>query len=433
MPVVAMELHEVLEQEYVSMYGELEMTEELRSGAITAGQFHDFEQARDVFCRCTGEWTANAEQLATALEAIRTGTDPGGRTAEIFADVPGLHSGSKHLAANLESYAAGDERARASRRIIDDLLCDSLRSLRDQRLANLYRVLHARARFDEHEYARTALCISGGGIRSATFALGVLQGLASSDLLSRFDYISTVSGGGYIGSWLSSWSRRDTDGIRGVERQLARADIAEEEGKAAIETKIEPEPRPVRHLRDYSNYLTPRLGLLSADTWTMAALYLRNLLLNWLVLLPSIAIALSFPRVYAFGLRHANASNLHAFAIVSFVATLIGFAVIGVARPVTHGRRPARWMRYISPQTGLAGVLVAMFVVGASALSIVWAILRKDPATQSDPFVAYAGFAAFVVTVVVPTGIYFGRYYWSRTASGASRPTRRRAGGGRRC
>ena len=50
-----------------------------------------------------------------------------------------------------------------------------------------------------------ALCISGGGIRSATFALGALQGLAELDLLEKFDYLSTVSGGGYIGSWLTAW------------------------------------------------------------------------------------------------------------------------------------------------------------------------------------------------------------------------------------
>src|SRR5947209_6084480 len=64
-----------------------------------------------------------------------------------------------------------------------------------------------------------ALCLSGGGIRSASFALGVIQALAvhprpneedcvptaEKSLLARFHYISTVSGGGYIGSWLSAW------------------------------------------------------------------------------------------------------------------------------------------------------------------------------------------------------------------------------------
>src|SRR5882762_11529146 len=55
---------------------------------------------------------------------------------------------------------------------------------------------------------RAALCISGGGIRSATFGLGILQGLARCGLLDKFHYLSTVSGGGYIGSWLSAWIHR---------------------------------------------------------------------------------------------------------------------------------------------------------------------------------------------------------------------------------
>ena len=66
---------------------------------------------------------------------------------------------------------------------------------------------------------RAALCISGGGIRSATFGLGVLQGLARCGLLDKFHYQSTVSGGGYIGSWLSAWINRE--GLTSVTTQLA--------------------------------------------------------------------------------------------------------------------------------------------------------------------------------------------------------------------
>ena len=61
--------------------------------------------------------------------------------------------------------------------------------------------LYAQARAHDH----AALCLSGGGIRSATFGLGILQGLARCGLLDKFDYLSTVGGGGYIGSWLSAW------------------------------------------------------------------------------------------------------------------------------------------------------------------------------------------------------------------------------------
>ncbi|MEO7072207.1 MAG: patatin-like phospholipase family protein [Rhodanobacter sp.] len=44
------------------------------------------------------------------------------------------------------------------------------------------------------------LALSGGGVRSATFCLGVLRALAKNGVLHRFDYLSTVSGGGYAGS-----------------------------------------------------------------------------------------------------------------------------------------------------------------------------------------------------------------------------------------
>src|SRR4029077_17283690 len=66
----------------------------------------------------------------------------------------------------------------------------------------LYGVLHA----DPDGLA--AICLSGGGIRSATFNLGILQSLASLGAIDKFHYISTVSGGGYIGGWLSSWIHR---------------------------------------------------------------------------------------------------------------------------------------------------------------------------------------------------------------------------------
>src|SRR5437867_366567 len=71
-----------------------------------------------------------------------------------------------------------------------------------------------------HAQNHTALCLSGGGIRSASFGLGVLQGLAQHNLLAKFDYLSTVSGGGYIGSWLTAWIHRHPQGRDGVIDEL---------------------------------------------------------------------------------------------------------------------------------------------------------------------------------------------------------------------
>jgi hypothetical protein len=222
---------------------------------------------------------------------------------------------------------------------------------------------------------RSALCLSGGGIRSATFGLGVVQGLAEQGLLGTFDYLSTVSGGGYIGSWLTAWIHRHPRGRGGVVHDLARST-----GKP-----LEPEARPIRHLREYSNYLTPKLGLFSADTWTGAASYLRNLILNWLVLVPMLLFVLAIPRFWV-SVLHWNAfagtESLGAWALgagagLAAIATALLIASIvfmAVARPsledreqgTVHARTPREYRhrfayRCLGPLVVSAVVLAAMW------------------------------------------------------------------------
>ena len=161
-----------------------------------------------------------------------------------------------------------------------------------------------------------ALCLSGGGIRSASFGLGVLQTLARYGLLGDLHYLSTVSGGGYIGSWLTAWRarRQDDAEVFAHLRPFGRADGSE--------------PPEIQGLRANSNYLTPKLGILSADTWAALALVLRNLVLNWLVFGPLFMGALFLPKLLASGLRlfgpHSGVSpkGWLAFAMVAAVAGL---------------------------------------------------------------------------------------------------------------
>ncbi len=150
-----------------------------------------------------------------------------------------------------------------------------------RKLQEVIGIVNGRAKQGE---GLAALCFSGGGIRSATFNLGTLQGLSAAGLLGKFDYVSSVSGGGYLSSWLAGW--------------LHRSGGAEEVGPLLGESQPDPEApeaAPIRALRQFSNYLTPRLGLLSGDTWTVAAIVVRNLLLNLLVMLPLLAAALAVP------------------------------------------------------------------------------------------------------------------------------------------
>ena len=50
----------------------------------------------------------------------------------------------------------------------------------------------------------TGLALSGGGVRSAAFCLGALQAINAAGALNQVDYLSTVSGGGFVGGALSA-------------------------------------------------------------------------------------------------------------------------------------------------------------------------------------------------------------------------------------
>ncbi|MFL6227584.1 MAG: patatin-like phospholipase family protein [Pyrinomonadaceae bacterium] len=184
------------------------------------------------------------------------------------------------------SFAASGGKAsdltRVRRLLLEDTFPEEIRRAYDLRVARVIQRIHLLGA------GRSAICLSGGGIRSGTFALGILQSLAGRGFLEQFDYLSTVSGGGYIGGWLSAWIHRHADGLPGVVDELKGA---------ARASKLEPEPEPLRHLRDYSNFITPKTGILSADSWTFIIIYLRNLLLNWVVLVPLLASLLIIPRV----------------------------------------------------------------------------------------------------------------------------------------
>lgn len=155
------------------------------------------------------------------------------------------------------------------------------------------------------------LAFSGGGIRSATFNLGVLQALAERRMLGKFDYLSTISGGGYIGSWLTTFIRR-----------LAEGDVARAEELLQLKDKGLEHPA-IRFLRSFSNYLTPRLGI-TGDALTAVATYLRNLILNLSVLATLVVVLLLMPRIsVAFGISISQESSWRAvFSILVFFILL---------------------------------------------------------------------------------------------------------------
>ena len=117
----------------------------------------------------------------------------------------------------------------------------------------------------------TGLALSGGGVRSATFNLGVLQAMARARRLRKVDFLSTVSGGGYIGSFLGRcFDRLRHSKVQGLEGVSYPPGPAHVEGELADPTSFE-----LAWLRRQSNYLAPA-GL--GDETLNAANYFRNLL-----------------------------------------------------------------------------------------------------------------------------------------------------------
>lgn len=208
---------------------------------------------------------------------------------------------------------------------------------------------------ENHKQNHAAICLSGGGIRSATFGLGVLQGLAHNNLLEKFNYVSTVSGGGYIGSWLSAWIHREARGFAGVANQLPG------EHPPYV---MKPEAEPITHLRAYSNYLTPKLGMLSADTWTLVAIVIRNLLLNWLVLIPMLIAVLALPRLFVSLARLTPHEYVRAGALLAGIILGVQMIVyVAISRPsITKKNRDAKnFFRWCFVPMLLSAILLALY------------------------------------------------------------------------
>lgn len=103
------------------------------------------------------------------------------------------------------------------------------------------------------------LALSGGGIRSATFSLGVVQVLADKGLLKEVDFLSTVSGGGYTGCFLT--------------QRLGHGDAS-----STVAAPHGPDPEPVRYVRQHARYL---LVNNLKQQWSMVTATLAGMLLNW--------------------------------------------------------------------------------------------------------------------------------------------------------
>jgi hypothetical protein len=120
------------------------------------------------------------------------------------------------------------------------------------------------------------LALSGGGVRSAAFSLGVLQALNQQGVIDNIHYLSSVSGGGYAGGSMvaaMSVTGKFPFGQRPALGAPAASDISDTES--------------VSHVRNYSNFLIP-FGM--RDVLTSVAIVLRGIVANAAYVLPVLLI-----------------------------------------------------------------------------------------------------------------------------------------------
>src|SRR5213594_189241 len=244
-------------------------------------------------------------------------------------------------------------------------------------------ILKTRSAEDSREFGAgefVGLAFSGGGIRSATFNLGILQALADFNLLHRVDYLSTVSGGGYIGAWLLARMKRNEQNIRDVEKELSPEQCPDPNSRAWA---------PIQFLRAYSNYLTPKLGFLSADTWSIAAIWLRNTILIQSVLMLALGALLLVPRWSPLILSNLPAVwvRVPAFALlaVAVTASAMGLRNFGTSNTMTQ-------------YDVLKSVVMPLFLLSWYSAAVIWS--GSQPWTPTS-FAVGVGLSVMVALLIV--------------------------------
>ena len=194
-----------------------------------------------------------------------------------------------------------------------------------------------------------------------------------------------------------------------------------------------PEPPQLQHLREYSNYMSPRKGLLSADTWTLIAIYVRNLLLNLTIFIPLIAAVLMIPR-FLFQAA-VQKSTLGVTAMWTLIAAIalgsfsIAFVISRLPSKTKYSDIPnprTRWERFLAFLNTDSGVLifgVMPLLISAYLASVLWArgmAFGSDlskyylfsiefglPITENPTYFLLTGAVAYLIGLLIFLGIKF--------------------------
>jgi hypothetical protein len=235
--------------------------------------------------------------------------------------------------------------------------------------------------------------LSGGGVRSATFALGVFQALARARLVRRIDFLSTVSGGGYFGGFLGRLFMRPWISGPGEVEAVLSAHEAQAGSKTSVDAWG---ARVFRWLRDNGRYLAPR-G--SGDLLLLGALLLRNWIAIQAVLIMSILTLFALAQFGTVGVEQLLAGTpwssgpggwLDCGAMATGAAMAWSPWLLTAILPLSLVAVPAGWSYWLVQRgdDGMRGVPAVVGALFTTLLGIAGVVEYQPPSPHPARFIA---------------------------------------------
>ncbi|WP_290650618.1 hypothetical protein [Aquisalimonas sp.] len=264
--------------------------------------------------------------------------------------------------------------------------------------------------------------LSGGGVRSATFALGFFQGLARYRQIRYIDYLSTVSGGGYFGAFLGRLHTRecldtvdDVEYVLGGEAGPESQPYQTSHSSPARDRLLGYRADVLRYLRENAQYLNPN-G--SGDTVLGGVVLLRNLIsvhvaLGLFVLLALFVLQLPYVLLAATDVMRVPPLRIQEPILLSpyIVPTVCAIALLMV--PTGWAYWLVGHQRGVSPGEARLHALAPLVLVFLAGLAIV---LFKLSGRAPANLLAWTLIAIGVLTLL--TAILVDRHLLRRLLSG---------------
>jgi len=205
------------------------------------------------------------------------------------------------------------------------------------------------------------LALSGGGIRSATFNLGVIQFLVGRGLFEKVDYISSVSGGGYTAGMVSA-ILSDPEQRPNKPNFPLRQKLGQQESNA------------MKHLRTGASYLAPE-GIL--DKVRIPALFLRGLVVNVLLLLPYLLMAVLLTQILYGADILANKGRDMSWNVYYQPTIILSLVLAGwtVLYPIVRSATKLDWKarNFLERSYALLfGAVIGIFVMNSLPVAVLW-------------------------------------------------------------